>query len=245
MKVSDDICIKLQKAILTGKYPSHSRFPSERELAEKYQVSRPIIREAVAKLTQLGLVETRPKSGTYVSDFQTEGSIDLLIHIMKSNEAIDSEILISLLKIRRVAEASMAHETALKATPDDVTMLKDAGDELINCILTRPDDITRLSECDYIYHATLVRASHNLVYQLLFNSFKPIYKFYADYYYTLEGTHEVTINLVNDLMQAIRDKDGERAEAVMKDAILSSEERLIESLGLRAADGMINLRNGY
>lgn len=30
-----------------------------------------VIREAVAKLAQLGLVETRPQSGTYVSDFQT------------------------------------------------------------------------------------------------------------------------------------------------------------------------------
>jgi GntR family transcriptional regulator, transcriptional repressor for pyruvate dehydrogenase complex len=243
MKVSDEVCIKLQKAIFKGEYKPHSRFPSERELAETYQVSRSVIREAVARLAQLGLVETRPQSGTYVSDFQTEGSIDLLIHIMKSNEVIDSETLISLLKIRRMAESFMSYEAALQATPDEVASLKEAGEALIKTIRTRPDDIRQLSEHDFNFHATLARASRNLVSQLLFNSFKPMYKYYADYYYSMPDTHQVTIQFVMDLLGAVTDKDGDRAETVMREAIIFSEDRLIETLGLKETNRTISLRS--
>lgn len=233
MKVSDEVCIKLQKSIFKGEYPPHSRFPSERELATAYQVSRPVIREAVAKLAQLGLVETRPQSGTYVSDFQTEGSIDLLIHIMKSSGAFDSEILISLLKIRRMAESFMAYEAALQATPDDMAALKDAGDALVATIRTLPHDIPLLSELDFTFHAVLARASKHLVSQLLFNSFKPVYKYYADCYYSLAETHPVTVQFVADLVHAVGSRDADRAEVIMREAIVFSEERLIETLGLK------------
>jgi GntR family transcriptional regulator, transcriptional repressor for pyruvate dehydrogenase complex len=245
MKISDEICIELQKAIFRGKYPARSRFPSERELAGKYQVSRPVIREAVAKLVQLGLVETRPQSGTYVSDYQTEGSIDLLIHIMKSNKAIDSETLVSLLRVRSMTESFIAREAALQAMTEDLSLLREAGDELIATIRKRPDDIQRLSELDFKFHAALARASHNLVSQLLFNSFKPMYQYYADYYYTLKDTHPVTIAFVGDLIQALGEKDEDRAEAVMKKAALFSEERVTEALGLGDVNRVIKLQNRY
>jgi len=244
MKISDEICIELQKAIFRGDYPAHSRFPSERELAAKYAVSRPVIREAVARLAQLGLVETRPQSGTYVSDYQTEGSIDLLIHIMRSGGGFGADVLVSLFKIRRMAESFMAHEAALQETQDDLSALEAAGEALIEAMREKPDDLPRLTELDFTFHSILARSSRNLVSQLLFNSFKPVYKYYADYYYSLEDTFPVTIQFVTDLLDAVRRKDGERAETVMRDAIIFSEERIIDTLGLRDANRTITLPAG-
>jgi GntR family transcriptional regulator, transcriptional repressor for pyruvate dehydrogenase complex len=244
LRVSHKIFLELEKAILSGEYKPHSRFPSERELARIYAVSRPAVREAMAHLSELGLVKTLAQSGTYVTDYQTEGSLDLLIHIMKSNKAIDSEILISLLKIRRMAESFMAYEASLQAGPNDVVELKDAGEALIGTIRTRPDDIRQLSERDFTFHSALSKASRNLVSQLLFNSFKPMYKYYAEYYYSLPDTHPVTIQFVQDLLGAITNKDGDRAETVMREAIIFSEERLIETLGLRDTNKTISLRSG-
>lgn len=244
MRASEEVCIKLEKAILRGEYPPHSRFPSERELAAAYQVSRPVIREAVARLAQLGLVETRPQSGTYVSDFQTEGSIDLLIHIMKSSGAFDAEILISLFKIRRMAESLMAHEAALQATSEDLSAMKDAGEALVEAIRAKPHDLDRLSGLDFAFHAALARASRNLVSQLLFNSFRPVYNYYAEYYYSLADTHPITVMFVTELLNAVAERDAQRAEVVMKNAIIFSEERLIETLGLKEANRTITLPGG-
>jgi len=241
MKISDEICIELQKAIFRGEYPPGGRFPSERELAGRFKVSRPVIREAVARLAQLGLVETRPQSGTYVSDYQTEGSIDLLIHIMRSGGGFDSEVLISLFKIRRMAESFMANEASLQATPEDLSALEAAGKTLIRAIRKKPGDLPHLTELDFTFHSILARTSRNLVSQLLFNSFKPVYKYYCEFYYSLAVTHPFTIKFVTDLLDAVRRKDGDRAETVMRDAIIFSEKSVIDALGLRDAGRTIVL----
>lgn len=56
----------IHTAITTGRLDVGSRLPSEAQLAEKYGVSRPIIREALRSLQTLGLTQTRTGSGTYI-----------------------------------------------------------------------------------------------------------------------------------------------------------------------------------
>jgi len=108
----------MELAIFTGELNPHDRFPSERELAERYGVSRPVVREAMTHLTQLGLVRTVPKSGTYVSDFKAETSLSLLIHIMRTTGLVDPDVILSMLKVRRMAEPFVAYEVALKITQE-------------------------------------------------------------------------------------------------------------------------------
>jgi GntR family transcriptional repressor for pyruvate dehydrogenase complex len=52
--------------ISTGRFQIGSRLPAERELAIKYKVSRPIVREAMIALQAMGLVDVRERSGAYV-----------------------------------------------------------------------------------------------------------------------------------------------------------------------------------
>ncbi|KAA9371121.1 FadR/GntR family transcriptional regulator [Ochrobactrum quorumnocens] len=56
----------IRSAITTGRLIVGTRLPSEAQLAEKYSVSRPIVREALRSLQTLGLTQTRTGSGTYV-----------------------------------------------------------------------------------------------------------------------------------------------------------------------------------
>ncbi|MGZ8998092.1 MAG: FadR/GntR family transcriptional regulator [Allosphingosinicella sp.] len=55
----------LGRAIVTGAYDDH-RFPTEAELAEQFEVSRSVTREAVKMLTAKGLLTARPRKGTSV-----------------------------------------------------------------------------------------------------------------------------------------------------------------------------------
>ncbi len=226
MRISEKIYLKLQKEILQGKYRPHSRFPSERELAVTYESSRSAVREAMAKLNQAGLVKTVPQSGTYVTDYQGEASLDLLIQIMKATEAIDADILISLLKYRRMAEPFVAREAALQAEAHDAASLKEAGDKLIDQLENNPGDIKRATELDFTFHLEISRATRNLIFQLLFNSFKPIYQFCTDIYYQSPGTPEGTVDFVKNLTAAVAEGDGERAYAVMMKAVIYAEHQL-------------------
>ena len=104
MRLSEKISHYIEKAILKGEYPAGSRFPPERELAERYHVSRTTIREAMGKLSQLGLVETLPQSGNYVTNYLVDGSLDLLIHLMNQSETVDSDVVLALMEFRKMGE---------------------------------------------------------------------------------------------------------------------------------------------
>ncbi len=59
---------KLQRLIEEGEYPPGGRLPPERELAKRFKVSRPTVREAIIALEALEKVEVKTGSGVYVLD---------------------------------------------------------------------------------------------------------------------------------------------------------------------------------
>jgi GntR family transcriptional repressor for pyruvate dehydrogenase complex len=66
-KLVDRVFDQLQERIRAGNYPPDSRLPGEHELASMLGVSRPIIRDALAKLRDQGMVYARQGAGTFVS----------------------------------------------------------------------------------------------------------------------------------------------------------------------------------
>lgn len=64
---------KLQRLIDDGEYPPGGRLPPERELAERFKVSRPTVREAIIALEALNQVEVKTGSGVYVLDQASSG----------------------------------------------------------------------------------------------------------------------------------------------------------------------------
>src|SRR5436190_10898173 len=71
-----EITAHLEKLILSGKLRTDDRLPPERELAEQWDVSRSVVREAIGRLAALGLVRSRQGSGTRIA--APDGSHQLL-----------------------------------------------------------------------------------------------------------------------------------------------------------------------
>src|SRR3954471_15967575 len=67
-RLYEQIAQKLAKAIANGVYEVGQRLPSERELAQSFEVSRPTVREAIIALELDELVEVRLGSGVYVTN---------------------------------------------------------------------------------------------------------------------------------------------------------------------------------
>ena len=79
---------KLQQLIDGGEYPPGGRLPPERELAERFEVSRPTVREAIIALEALNLVEVKTGSGVYVlSSSSRSNGIDMSISAFELTEA--------------------------------------------------------------------------------------------------------------------------------------------------------------
>jgi len=66
--LSDKLTDFLSDQVRSGKFPVHSRLPTEQFMAEQYGVSRSVVREAISRLKSERLVETRQGSGTVILD---------------------------------------------------------------------------------------------------------------------------------------------------------------------------------
>jgi GntR family transcriptional regulator len=69
---TDPVYIQLQKKLLSAiqrrEFDQGSRFPSERELSDRFGTSRVTMRKAIDRLVQMGVLERRPRSGTYLPE---------------------------------------------------------------------------------------------------------------------------------------------------------------------------------
>lgn len=73
-RVSDE----LVKRIVRGDYPAGLRLPSEVELAKALDCGRSTLREALSRVSTMGLVKSRRGSGALVRDYRREGTPSLL-----------------------------------------------------------------------------------------------------------------------------------------------------------------------
>jgi DNA-binding FadR family transcriptional regulator len=65
--LTDEIATVLRDRVLSGDFTAGDRLPSEQQLADSFQVSRPVIREAIARLKVEGLIDTRQGLGAFVA----------------------------------------------------------------------------------------------------------------------------------------------------------------------------------
>lgn len=113
------IANKILESIQDGTYPLHEFIPKEIDLADKFQVSRPTIRQAIQVLVSEGYLARRKKSGTWVqSTKMTQG----FTHMIKSYSdemgekgVIPKTEVLSLTKI----PATFEIQSALKLSTDD------------------------------------------------------------------------------------------------------------------------------
>jgi GntR family transcriptional repressor for pyruvate dehydrogenase complex len=94
-RLYQEIALQVRANIQKGALPVGARLPSERELAEQLQVSRPTVREALIALEVEGVLEVRPGAGVFVcapqKPFPSYASSEGPLEIMSARIAIEGE----------------------------------------------------------------------------------------------------------------------------------------------------------
>ncbi|HXV97259.1 MAG TPA: GntR family transcriptional regulator, partial [Anaerolineae bacterium] len=81
-RLYEQITEQIQKLVMDGSLRPGDKLPPERELAERFGVSRTAVREAVKALREKGLVEIQPGRGTFIINDASEamrGSLGLIV----------------------------------------------------------------------------------------------------------------------------------------------------------------------
>ena len=125
LKVFERVAVQIEQRILDGELRSGDRLPTERELAEQFQVSRTAVREALKILAQKGLVDMRPGRGTIVIDGADEAlrhSLGLVMKL-KLGEVGGSNTLV---EVREILEIEIAGLAAARASEQEIAVLREA-----------------------------------------------------------------------------------------------------------------------
>ena len=141
----------LREQIVQGHYPVGSRLPPERNIAEKYGVSRTIVREALLMLELQGTVDIRQGSGVYVMRIPLENEDE-------EERFFNSDIgPFEMLQARQLLESNIAAFAAKMATKADIDNLKRILEQEQRAIAMNDS-----SQDNYkLFHLVLAGASQN------------------------------------------------------------------------------------
>lgn len=156
-KVSGKLAVEIRRR----GFGIEGRLPPERQLAERYGVSRPVVREAIRQLQSQGLLEVRHGVGVRVIDqLHRPLSFSLCLRLPDAPERIRQ-----LIEMRLLIEPAVARLAAARATSAHLLCLRAVQEKLRNS----PDTTTAV-ECDLAFHRELALASGNEVLALILES---------------------------------------------------------------------------
>ena len=148
------VLVKIQDLIESGDFPAGGRLPPERELAERFKVSRPTIREAIIALEVLGHVQVKTGSGIYALENNAlNGSINENISAFELTEA------------RALVEGEAAALAANQITPEELDELKQSLTEMAE---ENDEGDLASGDADRKFHMIISQATRNSMIVSLF-----------------------------------------------------------------------------
>ena len=167
-KLSDVITEQLESMIIEGRLLAGQQLPPERELAGKFAVSRPSLREAIQNLEAKGLLYRKQGGGTFVKRNLAAAVSDPLMELIAKRP----EMQFDLLEFRHALEGMAAYYAALRGQPKDYEELNRKL-ELISA-LPKDDDKAAEAQALVDFYLAMAQAAHNLVLLHILRSLQPM-----------------------------------------------------------------------
>ncbi len=196
---------QIRELIDSGEYPVGGRLPPERELAERFNVSRPTIREAIIALEALEQVSVKVGSGVYVKESTTgPNRVDPGISPFELTEA------------RALIEGEAAAQAASMITDDQLEQLESALNEMagesVNGHLT--------SElADKRFHQIISEATRNKMLASVIDNLWHVRdnspKIRKAHMYTCEKDGKTRVREHQDIYDALKKRDPSAARKAM------------------------------
>jgi GntR family transcriptional regulator, hexuronate regulon transcriptional repressor len=146
VRLYQDLARSLLEELSSGRYPIGARLPAERELALRYNVSRPTVREAMIALEVQGLVEVKIGSGAYVR--RLPGKEDIPGFNITAFELTEA---------RLIFEGEAAGLAASQITDDELAEIE----RLVEAIAQENLQADGTERADRDFHLAIARATRN------------------------------------------------------------------------------------
>jgi GntR family transcriptional repressor for pyruvate dehydrogenase complex len=206
-KVTSVIVQQIKSAILNGTMRSGDKLPSERELAERFQVSRISIREALRSLESGGLLKIRHGAGVFVAKVDPRPMSDVLFSFLRMQNTSINE----LTEARTVLEPAIARLAAGKITEQELKRLEE-NVRATASLIGSDRDLASIRNIEF--HAMIAEATHNavisLTMQTLFNVLTEMTLEISDSEQRRQEISGSAVAAHNEILQALRERDPEK-----------------------------------
>lgn len=186
------------------------KLPSERLLAERINVTRGSIRNAIQKLEYYGILKSMPQSGTFIADIgrtAMNGMIDQILTLPTPDFK-------SLVETRIFLELKIVKFAAARHTEADMAAIEDAQKNYREKTLAGEDSVAE----DLLFHLAIAKAAHNASLNRLMLSITPqIITDFEKYHVCKNNTAVSAIDEHQAIVSAIRSKNPTLAEEMMKE----------------------------
>ncbi len=155
--MSVQVAREIGRRIIAGTYEPGSLIEDENALAERYQVSRVVIRDAVKILVGKGLLEVRRGIGTKVRNREQWVLWDDDVLAWHLSAPPSPRFLSQLMEIRLAFEPKAARWAAERATEEDILAIEAA----YVAMETEKGSVENFVIADAKFHQTILRSAHN------------------------------------------------------------------------------------
>lgn len=205
--LSERIADGIVQLIEDEQVPVGQALASSRELAKRFDVTTPTIREALRRLESTGVVELKHGSGTYVADGLNRRLVANQHALIRTGSVLE------LIDARLMLEPQVAAAAATNRTEDDLAALTAATDNA----LTAPGTIPASGH----FHVALASATGNRLVADMLNALLHVrsaeQKRLRQHYDNRDLDHSEHL----EITRAIRDRDADEATRLVTEHLQS------------------------
>lgn len=214
--LSGQVVHEIGLSIMRGDFKPGDTLSSEPELSLQFNVSRPIMREALKILNAKGLIESRPRTGTKVRPRADWNILDPGVIGWMYEVGLDRSFLDALCEVRLMFEPMAARLAAARATDDEI--------KTIEVCYRRMEEGVNATEtyipADLAFHAAICAAAHNEMLQKITETLTTSLHLSRVVTSRLSGANLAAMPLHWSVAEAIGKRDEQAAEQAMRELVI-------------------------
>lgn len=207
-RLYEQIVQQIEESVLKGTLKPGDQLPAERDLAQRFGVSRTAVREAVKALCEKGLVEAFSGRGTFITDVKSRAVGQWLDRMVKTGPR---EALLYLVEIRSILEPEIASLAAERRQETDLAAMRKA----VGAMDRAGHDSHAYNEADLDFHLALAEAAANPIILCLIESIVGLQREQRLPLFGAEGPQRGQIHHKR-ILEALEQRDPEKARDTMK-----------------------------
>ncbi|MDG0861997.1 FadR family transcriptional regulator [Pelomonas aquatica] len=227
------IVSELGLAIVRGELQPGDKLPAEAQLLERYEISRPVLREAVRVLVAKGLVVSRQRAGAIVRPRNEWHMLDPDVLYWLIQAQPQRDFVQALLEVRQVFEPAAAALAARAATDEQLAGIASAYEGMAAATTT-----AELLEPDLAFHRRIAEATGNDLLAYIGNMLSLALRESIILSSQLPNTHELSLPRHKAILTALQARDPLGARQATLVQLDETEDDLSNVL---ANDGRVNL----